>query len=259
MIVLAEFLMFILSGVSLSFLNGDTFFRIGVDPVFWFFYLLNIPQFIVSHHWMGITLDALIVLLLVLFARNPQQHKLAAALFLLMLCFYVTLTGYLSHRNYQIGFVLVFIPFIFKRKTNRYFAYEAVRYFLLFFYFSSAIFKLTGNIGNKSTLSSFLTGQFTPYFLENNTGWRTDLNLYLIHHQNISYVLFLAGMLIELSAAAGFFTKKFDKYLALLLILFHAGNWILMDISIIGQIAFITLLFLSRHSHKASKQWGEQL
>jgi hypothetical protein len=247
-IVLVEFLIIIFSGVSLSSLHGNPFFNIGVDPFYWLFFLLKIPQFIVAHQWIGIIIDSLLLLGLILFIKAPGNNKLALFLFLLMLCFYITLTGYLTHRNYQFGFVLVFFPFAFRNVTSKMLAYEALRYFLLFFYFSSALFKITGgNFFDENILSTFLKGQFAPYYLEGNTGWRTDLNGYLVDHSSVSYFLFVVGVLIELSAVLGFFTKKFDTKIAVLLILFHSANWILMDIAPIGQVGFISLLFLSTH------------
>lgn len=246
-IVLLEYLLFIFSGVSFTFLHGDTFFKIEADPVSWFFYCLKIPQFITSHHWFGITLDIAVILLLLLFIRDPVNNRLAILLFLLLLLYYVTFMGYHAHRNYQFGFFMVFIPFLFKNETSKTYAYEATRYFLLFFYVSAALLKLSNQaLTDISLFSHLISGQFTPYFLEGNTGIRTDVNLYLIGHPSLSHILYLASFLIELSAIIGFFTKRLDKLLAIVLLLFHFCNWFIMDIAPFGQMAFICLLFLGK-------------
>ena len=65
--------------------------------------------------------------------RHPEDHRIARLLFLLAWCYYATLTACLGHRNFQSGMVFVFIPFLFRLKDNRYLAWEAVRYFILFF------------------------------------------------------------------------------------------------------------------------------
>jgi hypothetical protein len=94
-------------------------------------------------------------------------------------------------------------------------------------------------------LSHLLSGQFTPYYLEGNTGLRTQVNLYLMDHPAVSYILYLASFIAELTAIIGFFTKRFDKWIAIVILAFHFSNWFIMDIAPLGQIAFICLLFLS--------------
>ncbi|MFT3912002.1 MAG: hypothetical protein QM737_21435 [Ferruginibacter sp.] len=247
-VVLFEYALFIFSGVSFSSLNGDRFFDLGPDPAFWLIYGLKLPQFITGHYWLGIFLDALIVLLLLLFIRNPYNNKMALLLFLLLFLFYTFLMGYLTHRNYQVGFFVVFIPFIFKKDINKHFAFDAVRYFLLFFYLSAAWLKFfNGSLSDPAHFSHMLSSQFSAYFIEDNTGVRTNINLYLIAHPKVGYTLYLGSFFIELATCIGFFTKRFDKWLALLLLSFHFMNWLIMDIAPFGHLAFISLLFLSNY------------
>ncbi|MEP7163607.1 MAG: hypothetical protein ABI741_02880 [Ferruginibacter sp.] len=246
-IVLFEYGLFIFSGTSFSFLHGNNFFRIEADPAFWVVYLMMIPQFITGHQWLGILLDTTIVILLLSVIRNPYNNRLAILLFLLLFLFYTCLMGYLAHRNYQFGFFMIFIPFLFKNPVNRNFAYEATRYFLLFFYVSAAVLKISNNsLVSQSHFSHLLSGQFTPYFLEGNTGPRTSVNLYLMSHPAVSYMLYLLSFIAELTTVIGFFTKRFDKGLAIIILAFHFANWFLMDIAPFGQVAFICLLFLSK-------------
>ena len=246
-IVLFEYGLFIFSGASFSFLHGNNFFSIEADPAFWAVYLLKIPQFITGHQWIGILLDTSIIFLLLFFLKDPFNNRLAILLFLLLFVFYTTFMGCLAHRNYQSGIFMVFIPFLFKSEKNKIFAFEATRYFLLFFYVSAAFLKLYNHsLVSEVHFSHLLSGQFTPYYLEANTGLRTNANLYLINHPAVSYILYLASFIAELIAIIGFFTKRFDKWIALVLLVFHFSNWFIMDIAPFGQVAFICLLFLSK-------------
>ena len=245
-IVLFECTLFIFSEVSYSFLHADPFFSIGADPASWIIYGLKIPQFIIGHYWAGLSLDILTILLLLLLIRDPFNNRVALGLLVSLFIFYITLMGYLTHRNYQFGFFVVFVPFIFRKDLDKLFAFEAIRYYLLFFYFSAAFLKFSnGSLTDPAHFSHMLTAQFTPYFLEGNTGWRTELNAYLIHHVPVSYSLFLFSFLIELIAVAGFFTKRFDNWLAISFLTFHFMSWLIMDIAPFGQVGFICLLFLS--------------
>ena len=246
-LLLLEYAVFIFSGLSFFQLHGDPFFSLGVDPFSWFFFIAGVPQLILSNFWTGLAIDSLIFLLLIFFVTTAGSYKIAIPLFLLLLCFYVTITGYLTHRNFQVGFVVVLTPFLFARTKSRQFAFEATRYFLLFFYVSAAFFKLFNNsLASQDHFSHHLATQFAPYFLENNLGFRTSINLYLIQHTGISHLLYILSFFAELIVVVGFFTIKFDKWLAAILLTFHLGNWIVMDLAPIGQLAFICLFFLSK-------------
>ncbi len=111
LLLLAEFLVFVFSGVSFSFLHGAAFFNYGVDAFFGIFYFASIPQFIVAHQWVGIMADASIILLLLLLIKDPRKKNIALLLMFLLFLYYVTLMGYLNHRNFHIGFVVVLFPF----------------------------------------------------------------------------------------------------------------------------------------------------
>lgn len=243
-IVFTELLLMMFSGVSFSQLNEAAFFSFEADPLYWIIFGLKIPQTIIQHLWIGVIADILVLLLLILFLRNPGSNKIVWILMPLLLILYMTITGYLAHRNFQAGYVWFFFPFLFAKTVNRNFAYEATRYFLLFFYVSAAVLKLSNNLSfSPAHFSDFLVNQFSPYFLESNTGWRTDLNLFLIQHKSFSGFLYVSSIVIELLALVGFFTKKYDRWIAFLLYAFHFTNWIIMDIAPIGQLGFLALLF----------------
>ena len=254
-ILLAEWLMFLISGVGYNNLQGDRFFSIGVDPVYWIVFGLKIPQTILAHSWLGILVSGSTVLLLLAIIVNPYNNKLAIALCILMFVFYITLTGYLTHRNFQAGFCWIFVPFLFKKEINRYLAFEATRYFLLFFYVSAAFLKIyDGALQHTGLFSQYLQNQFTPYYLEMNTGIRTSLNHYLVNHPSTTYLFYIISVVLESIVLVGFFTKKFDRWLALVILLFHLTNWFIMDIAPIGQLAFIGILFISRQIRKTSAE-----
>lgn len=255
LILLLEYLMFIFSGVSFSFLSYNKFFNIGVDPLYWIFYVAGIPQIITSYHLVGILADVMIVVFLGLLANNCNRHAIAWICFSLLLLFYLTLTGYHGHRNYQSGFFLVLFPLLFKKDSNRHFAFSFIRYYLLFFYFSAGLLKIMSeSFLHTNHFNTQLLTQFTPYFLEGNAGIRTSINLFLIKHTGFSYFLFLCSVAVELFTAIGFFTRKFDKWLGVILLFFHLFNWVIMDIAPIGQLAFISLLLFNVFPDKADNR-----
>jgi len=253
LLVFIEFLFFLISGVGYASISNAPYFNIGVDPLYWIFYGLCIPQTIMKYPILAVALDFATIGFLLLSLFKFNENWILCAVLLLML-YYITLSGYLGHRNYQSGFVWVLMPLMFKAEKNKILAFEMLRYWLLFFYASSAIFKVTGDgIINFNHLSSIFSQQFFPYYVEQNFGMRTTINSYLINHQKITQVFFWGAIILEMSTVIGFFTKKHDKLIGIFLIIFHLFNWLLMDISPIGQLSVLSTFFLIPFFEKKNK------
>jgi hypothetical protein len=253
LLVSMEFLIFLISGVGYSSISKAPYFNIGVDPLYWVFYGLSIPQTIVKYPIIAFAFDFATIgfLLLSIFTFNEKWIRCTV---LLLMLYYITLTGYLGHRNYQSGFVLVLMPLIFKSEKNKMFAFECLRYWILFFYTSSAIFKIGGDgIFNPNHLSSIFTQQLLPYYIEQNMGVRSLINSCLNNFTYITQLIFLGTIIFESTAIIGFFTKKYDRLIGIFLISFHLFSWLLMDISPIGQLSVLSIFFLIPFEEKKSK------
>ncbi len=244
LLVFIEFLIFQISGVGYTSISHAPYFNIGVDPLYWIFYGLYIPQTLLKYPILAALLDFATIgfLLMSLFKFNEKWIRVTV---LLLLLYYVTLSGYLGHRNYQSGFVWVLVPLMFNSDKNKMLAFELLRYWILFFYTSSAIFKIFGDgVLNTNHLSTILTQQLLPYYIEHNMGVKTFINSYLVNHKNWTQLLFFGAIVLEISTIIGFFTKKYDNLIGVFLILFHLFNWLLMDISPFGQMSILFIFFL---------------
>jgi hypothetical protein len=178
---------------------------------------------------------------------KPLNTFYAQGLLILLFIFYSIFTAHLGHRNYQSGYLFVLFPFIFRKLKNKQIVFEFTRYFLLFFYVSAALFKFKGGLFlQPDHLSHAVSNQFTPYFLEQSYSLRTSFNLFLVTHYNFAQFLYLSAAIFEFVMIIGFFTKRYDHYLAIAILIFHFSNWFIMDIAPIGQIAFISTLFFSQ-------------
>jgi hypothetical protein len=253
LLVFTEFLFFLISGVGYFSISNAPYFNIGVDPLYWIFYGLSIPQTIMKYPILAVAFDSATIGFLLLSLFKFNENWIRCTVFLLLL-YYITLSGYLGHRNYQSGFVLVLMPLMFKSEKSKMLAFEMLRYWILFFYASSAIFKITGDgINNVNHLSSILTQQFFPYYMEHNFGMRTTINSFLTNHQKITQLLFFGAIILEMSTFIGFFTKKHDKLIGVFLIIFHLFNWLLTDIAPIGQLSVLSIFFLIPFNKKKHK------
>jgi len=247
-ILLVEILIYFFCDIHIAAFVNNTFIGFEQDPLLWFIYFTGLPQLILSNSYLSYFIDISILLLLMGLIARPLNSVLAIVLFLILFIFYAVFTAHLGHRNYQSGYLLILLPLLFRNVKSRQIVFEFTRYFLLFFYISAAFFKFkSGSFLSIDHLSHAIVNQFTPYFLEQANSIRTAFNLYLITHHNLASFLYITAAILEFSAIIGFFTKKFDKYLAVIFLLFHFGNWFIMDIAPIGQIAFICTLFFSQY------------
>lgn len=241
-----EWAVILASGVGFHSFAGNPFFSLGVDPLQWAPFLLHLPQWISGHAGMGWLLDIGLLTGGIALIRNPHADRLALIQLMGALLFYTMLTGYLGHRNFHTGMFLVFVPFVFQSVQSRSLAYEAVRYFLLFFYCSAGWFKLVnGHLWDTSQMQSILQQQLLPYYLESSSNVRVAINQYLLHHATLAQGLYVLSFLAEFGAILGFFTRKFDRWILVALLAFHLPNWIVMDIAPIGQLSFLLLLWIS--------------
>lgn len=251
-ILFLEFSWLLFSGVGWSGLHGDSFFSLGVDPLAWLVHWAGFTGAAMTHLWVARLNDLLTLILIISLFQNPRNRVVAIILFLLMMGYYVFLTSRLGHRNYQAGMFLVLFPFMFAGRSRQ-LAFEGMRYFLLFFYASAAFYKLVhGGLWDMTLFSGYLPSQWSPYFLEGNTGWRTSLAVFLWNHPVVAQMAYWGGFLTEAVCLVGFITRRVDRLIGFALLLFHLADWVLMDIGAVGQLAFIMVLFFNYAEDDAS-------
>jgi hypothetical protein len=128
-----------------------------------------------------------------------------------------------------------------------YFLLHGLRYFFLFFFSSAGIWKIVQQgIFNIEQMSGVLLYQHKEY-LTSSSNWYSTAVLWLINHSSISYLLYFAAFLVELSFIIGFFTKKFDLFLAAAFLLFLLMDILLMRINYAEVSPFLLTLIYSRY------------
>jgi hypothetical protein len=68
------------------------------------------------------------------------------------------------------------------------------------------------------------------FMLHNPASTLTAVYSFFITHPGLSYIGFVGMVLLQGSMAVGFFTKKWDKYLFFVPILFHLINYLFVDV-----------------------------
>lgn len=139
----------------------------------------------------------------------------------------------------------LFFPVVFMFSNEKTFALliEALRYFFLFFMASAGLWKfIQGGIFNMHEMSGVLLYQHNQQLTNSPAYRQTEFYYYLIQHSTLSWFLYLLATLIELSFIIGFFTKKYDRQLAVLFIIFLIADYFLMRIPYFEMLPFLLVM-----------------
>ena len=153
----------------------------------------------------------------------------------------------LSIEGYS-GWMMLPVVLAFKKDVSFYYALQTMRYFFLLIFFSSAIWKIrAGAIFNVEQMSAILVNQHAAYLVAEPNAWFSNVVKYLVTHRQLSYIIYLLATLSEFIFIIGFFTKRFDKLLIIVFILFVLLDYFLMSINYFSWTAFLVCLWLSKY------------
>jgi hypothetical protein len=191
----------------------------------------SIPQFITAHSILSSVFD--ISLLVFTIGLLFSKRRIFAILFsLVALNYFMTYNMVTGHHYHGLaGLLVISIPFWFKGEERFNFSWEAVRYYLLYIFVSAALWKiLRGSVFYHDQLSNILKEQQLNLLLQNPDSYKAHIAQYLISHTGAAHAVLIANVLVQLLFAIGFFTKKFDKVLFVLTIVFVVANFLVMGI-----------------------------
>lgn len=230
-----------------------SFFYTREDLFTWVFMQTGIHKWLLNNQAGCILLDALFYSApLLLFAISRLNQKLITAVALNMLLINWTyIQCYTLYPTTSIeGYTpWLFFPFafLFNNKTSFALVVDALRYFFLFFMASAGIWKfIQGGIFNINEMSGILLFQHNQELTNSPGYWLSNFYYWLIQHQFISWALYLVATIIELTFLVGFFTKKYDRQLALLFILFLLADYFIMRIPYFEMLPFLLTMEIKK-------------
>jgi len=230
------------------------FFYTRKDLITWLFMQTGIHQWLLNNRGGWILFDSLFYsmplfyLLTYKFAAKFSQ-TVAIIMLLINWCYVQCYTLYPSNSiEGHIAWLLFPIVFIPSNKKTFILLFEGLRYFFLYFFVSAAVWKLAqGGLFSEEQMSGILLYQHKELLTSSPGYWQSNFLLWLIQKPQLSYLLYLSATLLELSFIIGFFTKKYDRLLLVLFIIFLLMDHLIMRITYyeITPLA-LTLMFLRR-------------
>jgi len=218
-----------------------------VDLVVWLTQSTEITN-LVSHLVESIFIDSLIILLpiVILYRLYTKKDfsKPAAALVIIFGLYILIIYCFptLSIRKY-LGLVLIPIAFIFTSEKRYYNYLRLMRYYVLFVFTSASLWKiLRGVAWDSSHMQLSLKAQHIDNFINWPDHYITQIITTIIDSPVYCSILFMAAVISQLTFSIGFFTRKYDKLLAFLLIIFIISDYLVMRIEYWEYIVFLPLL-----------------
>jgi hypothetical protein len=185
--------------------------------------------------------------------RLPRFERLTAFALLGINWLYVQCYTLYPTNSIEAHIAWLLFPIVFIPRNAKTFAllFDGLRYFFLFFFASSGIWKFVqGGIFNLDQMSNILLFQHKELLVTTPQHWYPRFIIWLVENPALSYCLYAFATLLELAFIVGFFTKKYDRLLLACFILFLVFDHFVMRIPYYEVLPFVlTLIF-----HKRKKE-----
>jgi hypothetical protein len=185
-----------------------------------------------------------------------KEKKYLPVVALLTSLFNIVFATYYSSMSYMtIGMfqAWIFVPLVLCCTSEKGFYYNlhTVRLIFIVIFFSAALWKIkAGGAFDKEQMSSIFLRQHADYLVSNGNAFYTKFIYFFVKNPIIAQLLYWFGFIGELIFAIGFFTKKFDKFLIGILVLFVICDYVFMKINLFCWVPFALCFYFSRYSLK---------
>lgn len=208
---------------------------------------------LIEHHWLKVLMDVLFVLMPVAMCVGVIR-KSKCTRWLAIGCatigwLYAWMYSILSVISIEVFTAFIFTPLMFTALTLEgfYFRMHILRLIYLIIFFSTAWWKFrAGGFFQVEQMQTILFRQHTAALAYGSSDVFTAVYKFLIAHPMLSYSLYVTATLLEATMVIGFFTRKYDRLLLALSLLFIGMDYLLMEINYFSWIPMVAVLFFSK-------------
>lgn len=231
-------------GKCLFLLVGQNIPAQGLDNTMWLFHFTGISSILISHIFLAYLIDILLIILF--FALIFYQSRI-----FILFIFFIFIIHTFTYQIFSGHFhkLDVVIPlFLFAglwQDKQRQLLWEGIRYYLIFVMISSAFYKvINGAILFPPHFANVLIAQHADIGILHSHTITTDISQLLIAYPYLGWVVFIMLFLLQAVFVIGFFTKKFDAFLFILVIVFVVLDYIIMRIWTLDMVLLAYTLIL---------------
>lgn len=235
------------ANLMISQLEGPVLLRLDLDFTYWIVHATGIGELFQSSEASAFTFDIMLTTLCLVSVIFPKRiiFPILTGIFYLMYC--VLLNSYQCwHYHNLITLILLIIPFCFRALKTFSLLFAGLRYAVAYIYASAAIWKLfRGSVFNEGQMQWLIEHNYVDRlavegyelsFLEN-------MMFQVSNHPTLSSIALILGVAMEASFLLAFFTRKFDRYLIVVGVVFHLITAVLVDVSFL-QLWILFIVFL---------------
>lgn len=217
----------------LLFQYGQPIKDTGTDWVYWLSMFSGFPSFIIQHYWACVLVDFAVVFFAIasIFSKK-YQNIFAVGVFVFFFMQRITIETYACTHSKSISpiFIALF-PFCFKRNDTFNLLTEFARYFLLYILVTSAFYKFhNGVLLNPTNFSNILINQHSDLAILHPEHISYKTASILIAHPKFAAAAYVMLFICQAVFVAGFFTRKYDTLLFIILIAFAVMTYLVMRI-----------------------------
>jgi hypothetical protein len=230
-------------------------FQTRIDGLTWLFMQTRLHQYFIEHPGGYLFLDLLFYampgLYYLVYVKSRRLIPIAGFLMLLVNWLYVQLYTLYPTNSIEghIAWLLMPLLFMMGNLNSFWLVMRGLRYYFMFFFASAGIWKIySGGVFFKDQMSNLLMYQHKNLLVSSPDHWSSRFLYTLIRNPSLSYLLYLFATLTELSFLVGFFTRKFDRVLILIFLVFLFFDQFIMKIGYFEVLPLLLPVYYSRYS-----------
>jgi hypothetical protein len=229
------------------------FFKIRFDGISWLLMQTGFHQWMMHKPLAQIIFDIafygmpLVYLIVYGFKKQRAAQQVAVA-WCIINWIYVLLYTLYPTNSIEAHTPWLLFPILFAAVNLRsfYFLLRGLRYFFVFFFFSAGVWKLVnGGAFEPAQMSGILLAQHATFLVSDPMHWQSRFIYMLIEMPIAGFLLYWAATLIELFFVVGFFSRRFDKLLIVLFVLFLMFDYLVMRIPYFEVSPYLLTLLYS--------------
>lgn len=192
----------------------------------------GLPRWMIAHPGSFLLFDVLLFALPLAWLMSGLRRWLGVA-FVCFLALYLLLADIFWQMHHEPFILYVLLPMaLITRRSDRFDTiFRFCRYYFLYIFVSAAVWKIArGAVFNGDEMSRILLIHHSELLSGDCSGWLCRAYAWLIDRPFMAQLFYISGVLVEAAFVVGVFTRRYDRLLLGLAVLFVVADLLVMRI-----------------------------
>lgn len=245
--------------VLLHQLLQPVIYKTESDLAYWVYHILGVGKIIVQNRLGGLLFDSLLVSLCLTSIAYPSQRVTVIAFSVVYPLYFLSYNAFVTHHTGTMdGILLINFAFWAVKPSTFKLTWEALRYYNLAIYSMAFFWKIFigGSVFHLAQSEAIVKENLVLYlYLNPETSFAHVIHWFLRHpvvlYFGYSFCIGIQGFMI-----LGFFTRRYDRLLCLLTVMFHVATYFFVDVCYF-ELLILNFTFLRSADVKRFATWLE--